>query len=248
MSRRVLIATAVLAGAAALTTAVLLRARSARLGRSQELVRRGEEQLDHGQFAHALQSFLEARLLTPRKPRVHLGLCRALLNIGRYAEAEGECRLVTRAAPGDGEGHAWLGIVLNTLGQAQPAEDELRLGLAYAPDQREPRQVLVKLQLRTGRSEEALASARAFLAAGGDRDAVLHYLEGDALLHLSRAEEARVALARSLELDPTSEAAWIKMAEAKRVLGDEVGSREATRKYAELSTANEPPGARGDGR
>jgi len=162
----------------------------ARAARVQELVRRGQQAMEEGKFAQAGNDFLTALGLDPRHPEA-----RAL--------AEAAKRKATAVRAKDLYDR---GLAAEMVGNKPAAHAAFRE--AAAADPAEPRfaAAAARAALELGDVDEARAQAEAAVRAG-PRDARAFEALGAVLQRQGQPREAKRALERAVELDPSLESA-----------------------------------------
>jgi tetratricopeptide (TPR) repeat protein len=179
----------------------------------------------------------------PARPPADLGTLAALMNAGRYAEAEALGRLLVErqptlaiawkmrgvaltmlgrdAVPADAETHYYLGNALQARGVLADAEAHYRRATELRPSLADAHNELGLVLLRTGRLGEAIACLERALEVQPDFAAALGNL-ANALRASGRLTEAVAGYRRVLALDPG-------LAEAHNNLGSallELGERD----------------------
>jgi predicted Zn-dependent protease len=113
---------------------------------------KGMELLDNGSPAAAAQVLQRAAAAEPHSRSVREALARAQFDMGRYAEAADNFRVIVEASPSDDYAHFGLGLALTRTGEHEKAAEYLALAAAMRPD-RKPytdalRQVRATLEAR----------------------------------------------------------------------------------------------------
>jgi len=116
--------------------------------------RRGLELLGNGSPAAAAQVLQRASTAEPASRSVREALARAQFDVGRYAEAADNFRMIVEASPSDDYAHFGLGLALARTGQPAAAAEHLALAAAMRPG--------------AAHYTEALRSVRATLRAQDD--------------------------------------------------------------------------------
>ncbi|MDP6539423.1 MAG: ASPIC/UnbV domain-containing protein [Planctomycetota bacterium] len=172
----------------------------------QLLVWTARRRLEADLFEESLALFEEAAALDGSLATAHEGAGRALLGLGRTAEAEA-AYLAAVAADGDyAPGHVNLGIVRTQAGRfaeaLAPLWEALRIQGEYAPTLL----AFGEAAVHAGRPTEALD---AFLRAARSEpeNTAAHLLAGKLLGQLGRYDQACESLQRAVELDPENEEA-----------------------------------------
>ncbi len=197
---------------AGLVVAGVLAWDSARQDREfRRLISLGDAALAQGQTFEAAEAFSGAVALRPDSMLAHLKRGDTYRRRGDLAAALRDLRRASQLDPGAVRPHEGLGDVNLALGRYARAVDDYRAYLAI--DERAPR-VLYKLGLalyRDRRSTEAITPLRAALALD-ERLGEAHYTLG-LCLGPGRPAEALRALARAVDLHPTSIAARAALVE-----------------------------------
>lgn len=147
------------------------------------------------------------------------GVAEALLDAvrhrqaGRHAESAAICRAVLAAEPEQPRALFLSGLLLLEEGRAPAAATTLARAVAHDPGHLGARVNLTRALLAAARLLPALEAADSGLAAFPDA-AELHFARGTALNAMRRPEEAAVALARAVALDPTHARAWLNFGNA----------------------------------
>lgn len=178
-----------------------MREQAAELGiASYDLVRRGEDLLNAGRYAEAVQALQAAQVALPKDLSIRVNLGIALAELGRYAEAEAA---LTDAVTGD----TWIDVhASGHMSGITTMRTEERLRAL----QREAAALLVRVQALDARTGPAAATLAAARKRHGDvlelvvAEAELRFAEGKPaegwpLLRAAAARgEANVALARGI--------------------------------------------------
>jgi Flp pilus assembly protein TadD len=104
-----------------------------------ELYRRGQELLEHGDYAAATVPLMRARDLEPDKASIREELGRALFRSQRYREAAVEFGAVAEWAPTNDYAHFCLGRALQQLGRHREACRPLAIAACLRPERPEYR-------------------------------------------------------------------------------------------------------------
>jgi Flp pilus assembly protein TadD len=104
-----------------------------------DLYRRGQELLEHGDYAAATVPLIRARDLEPDKASIREELGRALFRSQRYSEAVEEFRVVADGAPTNDYAHFCLGRALQQLGRHREACRPLAIAACLRPERPEYR-------------------------------------------------------------------------------------------------------------
>jgi TolB-like protein/Flp pilus assembly protein TadD len=152
-----------------------------------------------GVLAEALVAAERARDLDSDLAEAHasLGIVQSLRRQGPTAVRE--LRRSVEQNPSYAEGYAWLGWVEDLLGRPLNALEAARRAVELNPLAPAYRAYLAEAYLANADYERALGEAQRARQLRSDY-ALAHYMEGLALFHLRRLEEAEVALNESLSL------------------------------------------------
>jgi len=104
-----------------------------------EFYRRGQDLLEHGDYAAAAISLTRARELEPDQASIREELGRALFHSHRYREAAAEFAVVADGAPTNDYAHFCLGRALQLLGKHREACRPLAIAACLRPDRPEYR-------------------------------------------------------------------------------------------------------------
>jgi tetratricopeptide (TPR) repeat protein len=170
-----------------------------------------------GDYREAAEQFRTALMLS-RSPEHALALATALLELGKFAEAEAHLSEVLESDPTNGAANlmnARIATRLGAIGQAETAYRRAIYG-QWAPDEQgnrvEARFELAQLLIRTGREEQALGELLELndeVASNGAQSVRLARL----YLRVDAPERAERILAAALEREPDN-------LDALRALGD----------------------------
>jgi len=153
-----------------------------------------------GELPKALDAYAAAVRDDPESPDRYLDYTRLLMDLDRYGEA---ARIVARGmkdTPDTYALHLRMGSIDLTQGQYAEARESFEKAIAEHPEITLGYIALAQGYMRDGKDQEAatvLASARKKLPP----NAMLEYLYGLVLSHLSQPREAVAALQRSIALD-----------------------------------------------
>ncbi len=111
-----------------------------------DLYRRGQELLEHGDWAAATVPLLRARDLEPDKASIREELGRALFRSQRYSEAVEEFQAVADGAPTNDYAHFCLGRAFENIGRRRLARRHAALAANMRPDRADYRAVLERLR------------------------------------------------------------------------------------------------------
>lgn len=162
----------------------------ARASRTQELLERGKRALAEGRFGQAANDFLTVVGLDPRHPEA------------RALAAEAKKRAAAERAR---ELHE-QGLAAEAVGNHAAALNLLRDAVEADPSQAGCAVAAARVAVEAGALDEARAFADAAVRAA-PRDARAHQALGEVMHARGEPKEARKALERALELDPTLEPA-----------------------------------------
>ncbi len=125
---------------------------------------RGAWRLLQGDNEAALSDFTQALPLAPRNPGLHLSIARALIGLGRFAEAVTACDAALALEPGLAGAHFEKGCAAEMMGDLHLARRSFQQAVALAPTMADAHAKLASLCARRGDWAEARASARKALA------------------------------------------------------------------------------------
>jgi Flp pilus assembly protein TadD len=177
-----------------------------------------------GDLPAALRELKEAVRLAPQESRAHAALGLVQLQAGDLSSAVGSLEEATRLDPDSQEATSNLAKAYERQGRKDSARQALdRYRDIY--ERKSGRQKVGPLRSRAmaafeaGRLEEALAGFRE-VARLAPRDAQALAQSGSALLALQRLDEAREALERSLQIQPTNDYALTELARVHALKGN----------------------------
>ncbi len=177
----------------------------------------GDQLLESGDLRGALACF--APLAQKKLPHVHVRVARALIRLGKTADAELEVRKALSMETRLPQARELLGEILLVTGRPAEAANELRLALRLDPYSSRSHRLMGQVLLQNRNLEEALD---AFLMAADidPDDALAWQYRGETLMRLRRFPEAKSSLRRSLDLNPSSADASVLMGELCVQKGD----------------------------
>ncbi len=149
---------------------------------------------EQGKCQSALLALDRAVALAP-EPRFRFDRALCLLNLGRFAEAEAELRLVIAALPTEARPHLLLARLLRDTGRSEEARAEAEKTLATFPQAVEARVLLGLIAVDENRAGDAADAFRTVLAAVPSHTAATYGL-ARALGVLGEKVEAAATMAR----------------------------------------------------
>jgi tetratricopeptide (TPR) repeat protein len=164
-----------------------------------------------GDYPEALKAYASAVRNDPDNSDLYLDYTRLLMDLDRYGEAAQIVQQGMKNAPDAYALNLRLGSIDMTLGQYDQARQLFQKAIDQHPDIALGYVALAQAYMRDGKDADAaklLADVRGKLPP----DAMLEYMYGLALSHLSQNDEAVSAFRRSVALDP-------KVAESHYELG-----------------------------
>ena len=165
-----------------------------------------------------------------------LALGAAYMRAGEYQRAKTNLSRAQELEPRSPEVHGLFGLLFQLEGETALAEDHFRSALRYDPDSTRTRNnfgAFLFDERRYAEAVEHLEIAAADLYYPG-RPQVFENL-GVSYLHLDRADEARQAFERALDLNPAQPRAMIELADIRFLARDYVGARELFGRYIQGS-------------
>lgn len=174
-------------------------------------------------YAAAEEAYRAALRLMPEYPSARRGLALTLDDLGRYAEAEAECRTLLARDSSDAETWTILGVALAHLGLEVEAESAYRRAISLDPDNAVAHHNLGALLAKLERPEalKALETASALGATGYETA----YNLGRAALNEGDLDGAESGFARAVELQPTNIEAQMTLARVRYMRGDPAFAR-----------------------
>jgi len=169
-------------------------------------------------YARAAEAYEKALQLLPRHRAARRGLALTLNDLGRYDEAEVQCRILLSGDAGDAEAFGVLGIVLANRGQVAEAEGAYRRAIALDPTNHVAHHNLGALLARLERPE-ALAALETARKLGADGYEVA-YNRAHAAFTAGDLDEAERGFARAVELQPGKLEAQTTLAKIRFMRGD----------------------------
>ncbi len=178
---------------------------------ADQLIERGHADEAAGNFESAYGRYLEARLVAPDYPRVHINIGNVCRAMGRLDEALTHFRMVEQLAPDYPAAHNNLGALFIQRNEHGLAEAALRRALELDPLMVDAAVMLADLLDGAGRSDEAEAQLRRVVVPGAaNRVGALVNL-GLLLAGQHRVDEARQVLEQALVCDAGSALAHAAM-------------------------------------
>lgn len=164
----------------------------ARLGRTQEAIEVGKAGLR----------------LSPRATHLAVDVANLLLEVRQLEDAQQHAELAIKSDPA--RAHDILARIAIERKDLAKAEAEAKLAIASDSDRISSLMTLARVQREQGKLDEALKSLNdaAALRKGEQQVVGLHFLRGDVLARLGRADEAEAELRREIELFPEEPLAY----------------------------------------
>ncbi|WP_352431459.1 tetratricopeptide repeat protein [Pyrinomonas sp.] len=167
---------------------------------AEELRERAKSEEERRRAVELYRRAISAR---PRFAAAHVGLARALMDLGDYDAALAEVAAARRARPVYPEASAVEGRVLRALGDYDAALNAyrraIREGRGFQPEAHTGIGMILEDR---GRYEEAVAAFKRAIAQLFDTEPVLYQLLGSAYEKMEKYKEAVAAYERYLELAP----------------------------------------------
>ena len=149
----------------------------------------------------ALEPMRQCVRLNPYDAEAHSNLGNALVELGRFIEAEASCREAIRFKPTFAQAHGNLGVVLHALGRFSEAEASCLEAIRLAPDYARAHYNLGNALKELGRLIDAEASYREAIRLKPDF-ADAHYNLCHALEDLGRLIDAEASCLEAIRLKP----------------------------------------------
>jgi choline-sulfatase len=163
-----------------------------------------------GRLDEALAAGKEGLKLSPNADHLAISVANLALELKRYDDAEKHAQLALRTEPG--QGREILARIWMARGDLERAEKEIRTALEIKRDRTAALMTLARLEKQRDRLDVALAhldEALAELTAHRNRHLMnLHFLRGDVLARLGRADEAEAEFHKEIELFPDQTQAY----------------------------------------
>jgi tetratricopeptide (TPR) repeat protein len=157
--------------------------------------------LDLGKPAQAQAIVAKLAQEAPANVDVMDAAYKVALALGDVAAAKASAESLRVSRPDAPVGYLYSGVVAEAEGREVDALAAYEQAIARGPGLKEPAQAAVRLHLKRGRVERALAIADAALARAPGSSA-LHTLRGEVLMSLKRMAEATAEFEKASELDP----------------------------------------------
>lgn len=192
-----------------------------------------QEALAHGDAAAAIELAKQAAEARAGSDHSQAELAWALMEAGRYGEAQRALERALELAPSNWQYHCDLGETSEHLGDDRRAEAMYRQANELAPNEREPLDRLANLLLRHDRTNESIAVLRRLLKLEGN-GAETHYRLGLALLKQGDASAAVLPLKQAVKLDARHFQAWLQLGDAMMGLAKPRAAIDAYQRAVEL--------------
>ncbi|MDR0528293.1 MAG: tetratricopeptide repeat protein [Zoogloeaceae bacterium] len=167
----------------------------------------GEFAMSHNNHLEAAKFFREAISLTADSAALYAGLCLALVNAGRAAEALDAMQEGVKVGVPEALILEYTGYLFTRRHQTDLAEENLKMCLERDPDNINAMNILSVVYSKQGKSSEAKELAEKILQRDPKHIAALINL-GGWYIDQARADEALDSYRRALELDPHSRSAY----------------------------------------
>ena len=174
-----------------------------------------------GEMGHPEESLSvldEALQLDPGNALLRRNQCAAFTALGRYDDALQAIDKAIEVWPESAEYHGVRGVVLSVLDRIEPAVEALEKAIEIDPGNPDFHERLGVFFERMGRLEQALSSFEKALDLSPD--ATVFNLQADVLRQLGRLSDAKTAVAKSIELDPSMATPFFTAAEIALADGD----------------------------
>jgi tetratricopeptide (TPR) repeat protein len=160
-----------------------------------------------GKSSESLTLAREAVQSAPNSGAARMTLARTLLKSGDVRQATSELKLVLDAAPKSPEALTLQGQILQRQGNEAAARESFAKALELNPRANEALVALVNLDLRAGRSKDALHRVEQRLAVG-DADARLLLIAGQTSAATGDLARAESLYRKAIDTDPSQMAAY----------------------------------------
>lgn len=164
------------------------------------------------------QISIQLKKISPQSPGGYLFHATARFNLGDPVSAEADLNLLVQGSPENPMGYVKLGQLRTSQKRWNEAERFYREALKRARAYPDAIQGMVDLDLRRGRSTDALQ----FIQAQIDRDpnnAALYVLQGQSYLQEKRLSDAERSFSRCVELDKQSLTGFIMLGQVAHAQG-----------------------------
>jgi protein O-GlcNAc transferase len=184
----------------------------------QQMLARGVELEQAGQFQQALDIYLQALRANPRAEGIYTFVGNAQSGLGRFEEALASYRRAARHDADDAGARYGAGNALYNMRRFAEAADEYRAAARLRPDLPDAHANLSSAYYNLDRYDEAIAAARAAVRAkpdfaGGYVNLSWYYSMTD------QHAESLAAARRATELDPSNQMGHTNMCRALNDLG-----------------------------
>lgn len=161
-----------------------------------------------GRTDEAIEVGKSALRMSPQSTHIAMDLANLLLESGKLDDAQKHAELALKTDPG--KAHDILARIFIERKDLAAAEKEARLAVASDSDRIASAMTLARVQREQGKLDEALALLNDAMSRkkAGQEIAGLHFLRGDVLARMGRAEEAERDLRREIQLFPDDPLAY----------------------------------------
>jgi tetratricopeptide (TPR) repeat protein len=171
-----------------------------------------------GRPEESLSVLDEAIRIDPGNPLLKRNQCAVFTALARYDDALRAIDEALELRPESAEYHEVRGVVLSLLGRSEPAIESLERATEIEPENPDFHKKLGVFFGGAGRLENALSSFEKALDL--HTDATLFNLQADVLRQLGHLSDAKKAVARAIELDPSTSTFFFTAAEIALADGD----------------------------
>ena len=199
-------------------------------------------------FEEAIRLFCDAIAADPKWALPHSGLADTHIVMALYGLVPPSQVLDTARAAANralelddrlGQAHISLGAIQGYFDwDLAAAEARVRRGIELIPSHPIGRLGLADMLTARGRHDEALAQMSAALSLN-PFDAGMNMNLGDHLLWAGRLAESLTPIERAVEIDPSFQRAWLRLARAAALAGDDERAESALAKAAELAAGED---------
>ncbi|HUO84696.1 MAG TPA: tetratricopeptide repeat protein [Thermoanaerobaculia bacterium] len=193
----------------------------------------GELRFQTGEYQAAVHEYQRALAQQPSNAEAVLSLAETFKAMGQPQEAERSYRRAIDMRPRYWAGYNKLGAFYMTLGRYPEATEMFQRVTQLSPDNARGYYNLGALHYLMGDYEEAIASLRRSIAIHPTSSALSNL--GTCSFFLGRYPEAEQAYERAIALAPENFELWANLADARRWIGNDDGSRSAYEKAISLA-------------